>query len=45
MFKKTQSHHYFIKDAGHHLYFDKPNEFADKIIEDLKNISNLSNKE
>ncbi len=36
--KGTKSHVYIIKDSDHHLYFDNPQEFVEKIIEDLQNL-------
>jgi pimeloyl-ACP methyl ester carboxylesterase len=32
------SHVYIISDSDHHMYFDNPEEFANKILYDLKNL-------
>lgn len=36
--KGTKSHVYIISGSDHHLYFDNPGEFVEKILEDLDNL-------
>ena len=33
-----------ITDSDHHMYFDNPEEFAAKILEDLSNLHELDNR-
>lgn len=40
-YKGTHSHVFVIENSDHHLYFDNPVQFAEKIIKDLSNLDEL----
>ena len=40
--KDTHSRMHIISDSDHHMYFDNPEEFAMKILEDLENLDELN---
>ena len=37
----THSKVYIIENSDHHMYFDNPQEFANKILLDLNNVKDL----
>ena len=37
-YKGIFSHEHIIEDSDHHLYFDNPQGFVEKILEDLSNL-------
>ena len=39
-FKDTHSKVYVISNSDHHMYFDNPMEFAQKMLEDLEHLDN-----
>ena len=44
-FKESHSHLHIIEDSDHHMYFDNPDEFSKRIIEDLENLDELGPSE
>lgn len=41
-FKGTHSNVYIVEKSDHHMYFDNPEDFANKILIDLSNLHELS---
>lgn len=40
-YRGTQSHVHIVKESDHHMYWDNPEDFAEKILLDLANIDEL----
>lgn len=43
-YRGTHSHVHIVEDSDHHMYFDNPTDFAEKILLDLENLDELDNE-
>eukprot|EP00347_Sterkiella_histriomuscorum_P016994 403351067 len=44
-YKGTHSNIYIINNSDHHMYFDNPEEFAQKILQDLENLTEFEQQQ